>query len=144
MTGDPDWPEALERALRRLAEAPAGQEAVRLVREELAARPCVCLALNPFYTVFEERYLGTGEHDSEVRIKTCRHCRRVWLHYYYEDNVHDTSGRWYRSMIDPSQVAALDADRARDFLNAAPWKYCGGGYFDGRPFVSVGKDLPFF
>jgi hypothetical protein len=124
----------LEQVLARCEKGdPAWRNAAKLVRAELTARPCACLS--PFgIHPFDRRDIGETSRGAELSIDTCR----VWIHYFFEDHIHEYSGRWFRGIVDPNRAAALDADEAVALLNAMPWKLYNGSYYNLRGGATAG------
>jgi hypothetical protein len=143
MAAPPTWRASLEEQLARCDRGdPAWREAAGHVRAELRAALCECLSPEADRWGFDRRELGSDQDDADLAIDTCRLCGRVWIHYFYEDHIHDTSGRWFRGVIDAERAAGLDAEAARDILHRLPWKLCGGTYYMGRYVTAGGLRRP--
>lgn len=78
------------------------------------------------------RDLGMDGHFAEVSIQVTPECRHYWLHYYHVLEAFSASGRFYLGLISTEQAASLTAAEAKSTLEALPWYFYGGSYFDGR------------
>jgi hypothetical protein len=98
------------------------------------APSCGCLARPHDYLVHHADF-GMDEHFAEVSLLVCSECGQHWLRYHLEDEAFSGSGRWYLGAITAEQAAIVTAATARATLEALPWYWYGGSYFEGR----VGK-----
>jgi hypothetical protein len=88
---------------------------------------------------FEVTDLGMDAHFGDVSVFRCRRCRRLWLHYHYENEAFTASGRWYHGLIAPEMENSVTVDTAHDILEKLDEYWCGGSYFGGRVFKRRGK-----
>ena len=68
---------------------------------------------------------------AEVSLDRCRQCGRLWLHYFFEYEAFRASGRWYRGLVSEEQARTITATTAAAVLEALPWYFAGGSYYDG-------------
>ncbi len=92
---------------------------------------CGCFAGLPVGLVLQ-RDLGMDNRYGEVSIHLAPECGHHWLRYYYVVEAFTASGRFYLGLITPEQATSLTAAEAISALEAMPWYYYGGSYFDGR------------
>jgi hypothetical protein len=69
---------------------------------------------------------------ADVALLLCSRCGRRWLRYHLELEAFSRSGRWYLGVITAQQSSSLTAASARSTLEALPWYWYGGSYFEGR------------
>lgn len=84
------------------------------------------------------RDLGMDSNYAEVSIHVVPECGHYWLRYYYGVEAFSASGRFYLGMITAEQAVDLSAAEAKSALEAMPWYYYGGSYFDGRSGKTAG------
>jgi hypothetical protein len=105
---------------------------------------CICLALPlPFDHYQEERFVGqddTNGRFSDIHTKYCRHCRRIWLHYFVEYENYSRSGRYFMGVITPEMESIVTAETAVSMLEQLDWHLYGGSYF-GKSGKSTDKHL---
>ena len=89
---------------------------------------------------FEATELGMDSSFGDVTLYRCRQCRRLWLHYHYENEAFTRSGRWYHGLIPGEMEGAINVENALETLGKLDWYWCGGSYFDGA--VSKSRGLP--
>jgi hypothetical protein len=53
----------------------------------------------------------------------------LWLHYFYEIEAFEKSGRWYRGLIDREQLDKIYAENAIKYLKSLEWHFFGSSYF---------------
>lgn len=75
----------------------------------------------------------------EVKISTCKLCGTMWLHYFVEYEAFTASGRWFRGLLLKMDVAKITPGNAIAYLEALPWYFAGGCYFDSTGFRTHGK-----
>lgn len=78
---------------------------------------------------------------AEVSILVCPMCGQYWLRYFYEVEAFARSARWYLGPITEEQSYTVDAEGAKQILEALDWYYYGGSYFAGRGGVRSGLIL---
>ncbi|MBD2464110.1 hypothetical protein H6G89_24210 [Oscillatoria sp. FACHB-1407] len=92
---------------------------------------CRCLT-GVFNSLEQIGAVHLDDRFAEVSIQICRQCGQPWLRYFYENEAFTASGRWYLAPLQPDELAQLKPENAKTILEAKPWYYCGGSYFDGR------------
>ena len=103
---------------------------------------CCCLTPPFDYRDFDSKFIGvdkTNGRFGEVSIKTCRRCRRKWLHYFVEYPAFTKSGRWYRGLISENAAGSVTPATAVAVLEALEWRFAGGSYFESTGFKSSGR-----
>lgn len=93
---------------------------------------CPCQSPSARFDVFHSVDVGldmTHGRHAEVRIKTCKTCGSIWLHYFVEFEHRSNSGRWYRGLVSPETLENLPPDQAANVLEGLPWYFYGGSYF---------------
>jgi hypothetical protein len=87
----------------------------------------------PFhYSDFDSTEIGVDETNGrfgEVTIKTCRVCKRKWLHYHVEYEAFSESGRWYRGPLSDKAAKSVLPETAVELLEGQDWHFYGGSYF---------------
>ncbi len=94
---------------------------------------CRCFEPPFHYADFESRAVGVDETDgrfAEVTVERCCQCGQHWLRYFYEHEAFSRSGRWYRALLTPDEVASVTVASAVALLSARDWHFRGGSYFD--------------
>ncbi len=99
--------------------------------------PCVCLEVAYVEWEFEDKYLGTDHYYADISLQTCKHCGRIWLRYFYENEAFTKSGRWYRGVITAEQAKSVAAENALEYLGNLDWYLCGGSFY-GKVFKTRG------
>lgn len=67
---------------------------------------------------------------ADVRLERCRTCNQVWLCYHYAYEGFSHSGRWYRGLLNETQVSQVTAETAVALLQQLDWYFYGGSYFN--------------
>jgi hypothetical protein len=106
----------------------------------MGENPCdKCAAGGWGGTSSELTYLGMDDIYGEVTLYRCRQCRRLWLHYHYENEAFTASGRWYHGLIPPDLEGSVTLENARAILEGLDSYWTGGSYVGGRVFQRRGK-----
>ena len=95
--------------------------------------PCKCFDPAARYDTWDKTYIGCDETNGrfgDVELFNCKTCGRCWLHYLVEYEAFTSSGRWYRGLIAPDQVASITPQNAVAILESLPWHFYGGSYFE--------------
>ncbi len=103
---------------------------------------CRCMTPPFDYRDYESEPVGVDETKGrygEVTIQTCRHCGALWLRYLVEYEAFSRSGRWYRGLVSADQLTGLFPEDAPTLLEALPWYFYGGSYFDSTGRKGAGK-----
>ena len=94
---------------------------------------CACLERGPRHpNVVAVRDLGIDESEgrfADVNLIRCTRCRRLWLRYHFEVEAFTASGRWEEAPIDDVTAGTMTAEKAGEFLRAAPWRIIGGSLY---------------
>ena len=101
-------------------------------RLTLVAETCRCMTPPFDHRDFVREELGVDEargRFADVAIERCIRCGRAWLRYQYEIEAFSGSGRWYRGLLTPEQVARVTPANALEILAELPWHLYGGSYF---------------
>lgn len=96
---------------------------------------------------FASTYLGCDPSEgryAEVSLQRCLRCERVWLVYQFEIEGLSHSGRWYRGLLQPEQVAAVRPQQAAALLASLPSCFVGGSYFESSGFLHLQSAGPLF
>lgn len=80
---------------------------------------------------------SAGRHG-EVSIEICRACGTKWLRYFVEYESYSKSGRWYRGQLAAQDLESICPENAVEFLQALPWHFAGGSYFDSTGMRRTG------
>lgn len=127
-------------------------EALLAEKIELCAAPerppsdpalCICLGL-PLPHFEKVRFIGVDKANGrfgEVTLQRCRHCNRLWLHYFVEFEAYRASGRYYMGLITPEAAETITADVAADYIGSLDWHLYGGSFFDGKTGRSETKGI---
>lgn len=99
---------------------------------------CACFA-SPSAQLDFITDLGMDEIYGEVSVYRCSICGQRWLRYYWVNEAFTGSGRWYLGAVSFVQFKWLTAIDAKETLEALPWYFFGGSYFDGKTGKSSGK-----
>jgi hypothetical protein len=94
---------------------------------------CRCLTPPLHYANYRDRVVGTDPTKGrfgEVKVRTCVHCGRLWLHYLVEYEAFSRSGRWYCGVVSEEVARAVSPETAVEILESLPWHLYGGSYFD--------------
>jgi hypothetical protein len=86
---------------------------------------------------FEAAELGMDGSFGDVTLYRCRQCRRLWLHYHYENEALTGSGLWYHGLIPPEMEGPVKLETACEILDNLYWS--GGSHFGSRRFRRHGK-----
>ena len=74
-----------------------------------------------------------------MTLYRCRQCRRLWLHYHYENEAFTGSGHWYHGLIPPEMEGSVKLQTAREIIEKLDWSWSGGSHFGDRVFKRRGK-----
>jgi hypothetical protein len=111
-----------------------------------ASVDCPCLqSAQGYLNYLDIRSVGvdpTQHRYGEVTVKQCKHCGRLWLHYFVEYEAFSESGRWFMGLITPEQAEAMTPEKAIDYLDTLDWHLQGGSYFRTASRRSTGKAGP--
>jgi len=104
-------------------------------------RQCQCFKPPFNYNDFKSTSIGidkTNGRFGEVTIETCIKCSHLWLHYFYEIEAFEHSGKWYRGSINTEQLSKIKPENAVLYLKSLDWHFFGGSYFgiDGMKSTS--------
>ena len=102
---------------------------------------CKCMKGSFRYDEVETKNLGVDRNYGEVSIKKCKTCGSLWLHYFYENEAFEKSGRWYCGPLKADQAAQVKPENSLELLEKMEWYFSGGSYFDGKTGKSKGKIL---
>jgi len=98
----------------------------------MPAKECKCLSTHFQDVEFTRTDIGidsTDDRYGEVSFHRCNGCDRVWLHYLVEYEAFTRSGRWFRGLIDDSDMATVTPENAVSILDRLEWHFCGGSFF---------------
>jgi hypothetical protein len=93
---------------------------------------CICMKPPFHYADFDSMEIGVDETNGrfgEVSIKSCRRCKRKWLHYHIEYQAFSESGRWYRGLLSDEVAKSVTPATAVGILEDLDWHFYGGSYF---------------
>jgi hypothetical protein len=85
------------------------------------------------------RDLGMDSNFAEISVLACPICGRNWLHIFYEDESTTASARWYQCAVTDHEAESVTASTALAIMQAKPWHFSGGSYFDGVTSKSNGR-----
>lgn len=74
----------------------------------------------------------TNGRFGEVTIERCARCDAIWLRYLVEYEGFSKSGRWYRGLVTASIASTVTPETAVAVLEALPWHYYGGSYWESN------------
>ena len=93
---------------------------------------CICMKPPFHFSGFDSTEIGIDETNGrfgEVSIKTCRSCKRKWLHYHIEYEGFPESGRWYRGLLSDEAAKSIAPETAVAIVEDLDWHFYGGSYF---------------
>lgn len=93
---------------------------------------CNCMKPPFDHSEFNSSDIGvdkTNGRFGQVSIKSCKRCKRNWLHYQIEYEGFSRSGRWYRGLLSDDIVKTATPETAIAILENLDWHFYGGSYF---------------
>lgn len=94
---------------------------------------CTCFKPPFKYTEFKSTVIGIDKTEgrfADVTCDECLSCGSFWLHYFYEIEAFENSGRWYRGLINREQLSKINPEKSIHHLKTLDWYYAGGSYFN--------------
>lgn len=105
-------------------------------------RKCSCYIAESRYSDLTTTHIGVDERYgryADITLLTCKFCGTKWVQYQAEFESFSYSGRWYRGIINESNIKKLKPNNAVEYLETLDWYIFGGSHFSSTGMYGKGK-----